>query len=232
IDAAQVFSDYDARYTFTKLINPPDLEPEFNRAVQQIRYNGAVARINFALRELPDFSSIGFPLSERALRGTLVIAPSLKQLERAFDRAKYGDLSDRPYLELSIPSLADPTLAPAGKHVLSVWLQYAPYRGDFDTERVLELVLTRLCEFAPNLRSLLLHAQVLMPRDFEARFNLSEGHLYGGDMTLNQAFFLRPIPGFSQYGTPIEQLYLCGSATHPGGGVCGLAGRNAANRIL
>jgi phytoene dehydrogenase-like protein len=232
IKAAQVISDYDSRYTFTKLINPPELEPEFNRAVQNIRYNGAVARVNLALRELPDFTGIGYPLSEKALRGTLVIAPSLMQLEKAFDRAKYGDIYDEPYLEATIPSLADPTLSPAREHVLSIWLQYAPYRGDFDAQRVTELALARLSEYAPNLRSRVLHAQVLTPHDFEARFNLSEGHLYGGDMTLTQAFFLRPIPGFAQYRTPIEQLYLCGSATHPGGGLSGLAGRNVASQIL
>jgi phytoene dehydrogenase-like protein len=232
IEARQVISDYDARHTFTKLINPPELEPEFNRAVQQIRYNGAVARINLALRELPEFTGIGYPLSEEALRGTLVIAPSLMHLEKAFDRVKYGDLSDKPYLEATIPSLADPTLAPAGEHVLSIWLQYAPYRGDFEAQRVLESALAQLSEFAPNLRSSVLHAQVLTPSDFETRFNLSEGHLYGGDMTLAQAFFLRPIPGFAQYQTPIEQLYLCGSATHPGGGVSGLAGRHVASQIL
>jgi len=159
-----------------------------------------------------------------------VLAPSLAQLERAFDGAKYGSVSDQPYIEACIPTLADPTLAPAGRHVLSIWLQYAPYRNNLDPQRLSELALARLSEFAPNLRSLVLHTQVVTPRDFEERFQLSEGHLYGGDMTLSQAFFLRPLPGFAQYRTPIEQLYLCGAATHPGGGVSGLAGKNAANR--
>jgi phytoene dehydrogenase-like protein len=228
IIAEQVISDYDARHTFTRLVAPPELEPEFNRAVRHIRYNGAVARVNLALRELPSFTGI----AEEALRGTLMLAPSLAQLERAFDRAKYGDVAEQPYLEASIPTLADPTLAPAGQHVLSVWLQYAPYRGTFTAERVCDLALARLSEFAPDLRSLVLHAQVLTPHDFEAQFDLSEGHLYGGDMTLAQAFFLRPLPGFAQYRTPIERLYLCGAATHPGGGISGLAGRNAARELL
>jgi phytoene dehydrogenase-like protein len=227
IDATRVISDYDALHTFTQLVDPPELEPEFNRAVRRTRYNGAVARVNLALRELPSFTG----LDDQALRGTLTIAPSLAQLEKAFDAAKYGGIADQPYLEASIPSLADPTLAPAGQHVMSIWLQYAPYRNDIAPEQVRELALARLSEFAPNLRSLALHAQVTMPRDFEARFGLSEGHLYGGDMTLAQAFFLRPIPGFAQYRTPIEGLYLCGAATHPGGGVSGLAGRNAALAI-
>jgi phytoene dehydrogenase-like protein len=221
-----VISDYDARHTFTQLVDPPELEPEFNRAVANIRYNGAVARINLALRDLPRFTDV----ADDALRGTLVLAPSLAQLERAFDGAKYGSVSDQPYIEACIPTLADPTLAPAGRHVLSIWLQYAPYRNNLDPQRLSELALARLSEFAPNLRSLVLHTQVVTPRDFEERFQLSEGHLYGGDMTLSQAFFLRPLPGFAQYRTPIEQLYLCGAATHPGGGVSGLAGKNAANR--
>jgi phytoene dehydrogenase-like protein len=228
IEAARVISDYDARHTFTRLVAPPELEPEFNRAVRNIRHNGAVARINLALRELPTFAG----LAEEALRGTLVIAPSLAQIERAFDAAKYGHVSNTPYIEASIPSLADPTLAPAGRHVMSIWLQYAPYHGDVDAERLRELALARLGEHAPELRSLVLHAQVLTPRDFATQFDLSEGHLYGGDMTLAQAFFLRPIPGFAQYRTPIENLYLCGAATHPGGGLSGIGGKNAADQVL
>jgi len=228
IDAARVVSDYDARQTFTRLVDPPELEPEFNRAVRNIRYNGAVARVNLALRDLPGFTGV----TEAALRGTLTIAPTLAQIEKAFDAAKYGGMSDWPYIEACIPTLADPRLAPAGRHVLSVWLQYAPYRGNLDPQRVAELAIERLSEFAPDLRSLVQHTQVVTPRDFEERFQLSEGHLYGGDMTLSQAFFLRPLPGFAQYRTPIEQLYLCGAATHPGGGVSGLGGRNLASELL
>ncbi len=222
IAASQIISDYDARQTFTQLVDPPELEPEFNRAVRVLRYNGSVARINLALRELPSFTGLG----EDALRGTLVLAPSLAQLEKAFDAAKYGQIAEHPYIEASLPSLADPTLAPAGQHVLSIWLQYAPYRGQIAPQRIYELALERLSEFAPNLREHVLHAQVITPQDFEARYQLSEGHLYGGDMTLAQAFFLRPIPGYAQYRTPIERLFMCGAATHPGGGVNGLAGKN------
>ncbi len=227
IAATRVISDYDARHTFTRLVDPPELEPEFNRAVANIRYNGAVARVNLALRELPSFTGI----AEDALRGTLVLAPSIAQLEKAFDGAKYGGVSDQPAIEANIPTLADPTLAPAGQHVLSIWLQYAPYHNNLDPQRLSELALARLSEFAPNLRSLVLASQVITPRDFEQRFQLSQGHVYGGDMTLSQAFFLRPLPGFAQYRTPIEQLYMCGAATHPGGGMSGLAGRNAADRV-
>lgn len=231
IEAAHIISDYDARFTFTKLVPPFELEPEFNRAVQQTRLNGGVARINLALRELPALNVVGDTISEAALAGTLVVAPSLAYLEKAYDCAKYGNLSDRPYLEVTIPSITDPTLAPAGSQVMSIWLQYAPYRGEFDHQRLLEAALASLSEFAPDLRSLVLHAQVLSPRDFAAQFNLSAGDLYGGEMSPTQAFFLRPIPGYAQYRTPIAGLYLCGAATHPGGGVSGLNGRNAANQI-
>ncbi len=222
ISASRIISDYDARHTFTQLVAPPELEPEFNRAVQHIHYNGSVAHINLALRELPRF--VGLDTS--ALQGTLVIAPSLAYLERAFDNAKYGQLSEQPYLEASIPSLADPSLAPAGQHVLSIWVQYVPYRGKIAAERVLEVALNQLSNYAPNLRGLVIASQVRTPADYATQFDLSEGHLYGGEMTLAQAFFLRPIPGFAQYHTPIGGLDLCGAATHPGGGISGLAGKH------
>jgi phytoene dehydrogenase-like protein len=227
IDATMIISDYDARHTFSNLVSPPELEPEFNRAVRNIRYNGAVARINLALRELPKFTG----LADESLAGTLSIAPSLAYIEQAFDGAKYGDISNQPFLEVTVPTISDATLAPAGKHVISIWLQYAPYRNNVNPERVCDLAVDRLSEFVPNLRSLVQHSQVIMPRDYEAQFHLSEGHLYGGEMNLAQAFYLRPLPGFAQYRTPISHLYLCGAATHPGGGVHGLSGRNAAREL-
>lgn len=227
IKASQVISDYDARYTFTKLVSPVDLEPEFNREVKRIFYKGSVARINLALSDLPDFAGI----SQEALKGTLVISPSLAYLEKAFDSCKYGVPASQPYIEISIPSLSDPTLAPSGKHVMSIWIQYIPYQSSISQEQVQKLAVTSLSEFAPNLESLILHSQVFTARDFEASFNLTEGHLYGSDMSLSQVFFLRPIPGFAQYTTPIAQLFLCGSATHPGGGIFGLSGRNLTKGI-
>jgi phytoene dehydrogenase-like protein len=230
LEAGLVVSDYDAQYSFTKLIAPPELEPEFNRELQHVRYNGAVARINLALSALPDISTTG--LSQEALQGTLVLAPSVTAIEKAFDCAKYGNVSAKPCLEVTIPSLTDPTLAPAGQHVMSIWVQYVAYKAKADGQSICKLALSQLSEFMPNLESLVLHKQVLTPQDFETQFHLTEGHLYGGDMTLAQAFFLRPIPGFAQYQTPIERFYLCGAATHPGGGISGLAGRNAAKQIL
>jgi phytoene dehydrogenase-like protein len=204
IDADTIISDYDARYTFTTLVPPPELEPEFNRAIRRIKYDGAVARVNLALKELPS-------LPKDALLGTFTLAPSLSYLERAFDATKYGDVSDNPFIEATIPTIPDPSLAPPGKHVMSIWFQYAPYRNNVSAERILNLCLERLTPFAPNLKSIVESTQVLLPRDLESQFHLTEGHLYGAEMTLAQAFFLRPIPGFAQHETPIPHLYLCGA---------------------
>ncbi len=226
IDATMVISDYDARFTFTELVPPPELEPEFNRAVRHARYSGAVARINFALKELPTFTG----LAQEALSGTLIVAPSVKYLEKAYDGAKRGSVSEHPYIEVTIPSLSDATLAPNGKHVMSVWMQYVPYSSKVEPDKIGELAIKQLSEFCPNLKSLVEHTQVIAPKDLESQFHLSEGSLCGGEVNLAQAFYLRPIPGFAQYHTPISQLYLCGSATHPGG-INGLSGRNAAREV-
>lgn len=223
IGASLVMSDYDARYTFTHLVSPPELEPEFNRAVKNIRYSGAVARINFALKELPKIKG----LSADALRGTLVLAPSVAYLERAYDGGKRGDISKEPYLEVAVPSISDPSLAPAGKHVMSIWMQYAPCYSTARADQLQALSIEKLSEFCPDLKSLVEHSQVILPREFESQYNLTEGNLYGGEINLTQAFYLRPLPGYSHYGTPIEGLSLCGSATHPGG-LSGISGRNAA----
>lgn len=226
IDASVVISDYDARYTFTHLVPPPELEPEFNRAVKNLRYSGAVARLNFALKELPKFTG----LTNDALSGTLVVAPSVAYLEKAYDGGKRGDVSKQPYLEVTVPSLSDSSLAPSGKHVMSVWMQYAPCHSTVKAEQLRELVVQHLSDFCPNIKSIIEHFQVTTPREFEAKYHLTEGNLYGGELNLAQAFYLRPLPGFAQYGTPISQLYLCGAATHPGG-INGLSGRNAAREI-
>lgn len=223
IDASLILSDYDARYTFTQLVSPPELEPEFNRAVKNIRYSGAVARLNFALKEMPRFAG----LTEDALSGTLLLSPSIKYLEKAYDGGKRGDISKEPYLELTIPTAGDSTLAPKGKHVMSVWMQYTPCHSTVKPDQLRDLVLQQLSEFCPNLKSLVEHSQVITPREFESQYKLSEGNLYGGEINLTQSFYLRPLAGFAHYSTPISQLYLCGSATHPGG-ITGLSGRNAA----
>ena len=158
-------------------------------------------------------------------------------MERAYDDAKYGRFSRRPYIDIVIPSLTDPSVAPPGKHVMSCFVQYAPYHlkeGTWDEKREEfgDTVIDTLAEYAPNLRGIILHRQVLTPLDIERRFGLSEGNIFQGELTLEQLFFLRPVPGWAQYRTPIRNLYMCGSATHPGGGIMGASGLNAARKIL
>jgi phytoene dehydrogenase-like protein len=158
-------------------------------------------------------------------------------MERAYDDAKYGRYSRRPYIDIVIPSLTDPSVAPPGKHVMSCFVQYAPYHlkdGAWDDERDAwgDAVIDTIAEYAPNIRSRILHRQILTPLDIEREFGLSEGNIFQGELTLEQLFFLRPAPGWSDYRTPVRGLYLCGSATHPGGGIMGAPGRNAAQRVL
>jgi len=158
-------------------------------------------------------------------------------MERAYDQAKYGEFSRRPYIDMVIPTLTDPSVAPPGKHVLSCFVQYAPYKlkdGTWDEQRDAfgNAVIDTIAEYAPNIRDIILHKQVLTPLDLEREFGLTEGNIFQGELTLEQLFFLRPAPGWAQYETPIRKLWMCGSATHPGGGIMGAPGRNAARRIL
>jgi phytoene dehydrogenase-like protein len=186
-----------------------------------------------ALDTLPRFKSA----PEQTLGGAIHIGPSIDYLERAADDAKYGRFSRQPFLEITIPSVADPSLAPAGKHVMSVWMQSAPYHlreTNWSDQRdaLGDLVVDLIEDYAPGLKDSILHRQVLTPLDLEQIYGLTEGHPYHGEMSLDQIFFMRPIPGWARYGTPIENLYLCGSGTHPGGGITGLPGYYAAKRIL
>ncbi len=172
------------------------------------------------------------------LRGAISISPSIEYLERAFDDAKYGAMSTRPYLEAVIPSLTDGAFAPAGKHVMSVLVQYAPYQlaeGAWDTERrddLGDVVVRTLTEYAPDLESKILHREVLTPLDIEDRFGMTEGSIYHGELALAQFFFMRPIGGYADYRGPVAGLYLCGAGAHGGGGVNGVPGRNAARVAL
>jgi phytoene dehydrogenase-like protein len=234
ISARLVVSNADPRRTFLGLVGPLELDPHFVWGVQNIKLRGAVAKVHLALDGLPRFKGVD---GDAHLRGTIVISPSLPYLERAYDAAKYGEISPQPYLEITVPSLADPSLAPAGKHVLSVHAQFAPYHlknGTWEAKREAlgDWVIGTLSEYAPNLRSLILQSQILTPLDLENRFGLTEGSLHHGEMMLDQILFMRPVPGWAQYRTPIEGLYLCGSGAHPGGGVTGAPGRNAARQIL
>jgi phytoene dehydrogenase-like protein len=172
------------------------------------------------------------------LRGAISISPSIDYMERAYDDAKYGQFSRRPYIDMVIPSLTDPSVAPPGKHVMSCFVQYAPYHlrdhGNWDQQREAfgDAVINAIAEYAPNIKDIILHRQVLTPLDIERDFGLTEGNIFQGELTLEQLFFLRPVPGWAQYVTPIDRLYMCGSATHPGGGIMGAPGKNAAERIL
>ncbi len=236
IGASWVVSNADPRRTFIGLVEPLDLEPTFMRHVRNLKYRGCCAKVNLALGELPQFKDV--PAGDAQLRGAISISPSLEYLERAYDDAKYGAPSARPVLEAVIPTLGDPSLAPAGKHVMSILVQYAPYRlkeGGWDAQRreaLGDAVVETLASYAPNLPSAILHRQVLTPLDLEDVFAMTEGNIYHGEMTLDQVMFMRPVQGWSRYRTPIERLYLCGAGTHPGGGVTGAPGYNAAQVVL
>jgi phytoene dehydrogenase-like protein len=203
--------------------------------VRRYKFRGSSGKVNLALDALPDFTAL--PGAGPHLRGAISISPAVEYMERAYDEAKYGRYSRRPYIDMVIPSLTDPSVAPPGKHVASCFVQYAPYHlkeGNWDDQREAfgDTVIDTLAEYAPNIKDLILHRQVLTPLDIERDFGLTEGNIFQGELTLEQLFFLRPAPGWAQYRTPVRNLYMCGSATHPGGGIMGAPGRNAANRIL
>lgn len=233
--ANYILSNGNPRHTFLQLVGAPYLPAQFVRQVRNIRFKGATAKLNLALKALPDFPAAGGDVNR--LSGHIVIGPDLDYLERAYDDAKYGRISRRPCLDAVIPTLLDPDLAPGGHHIMSVIMQYAPYRlreGDWYRMRepLGELIIDTLAEYAPNIRELILHRQVITPLDWERDYGLAEGNIYHGQMALDQLLFMRPVPGFARYRTPVDNLYLCGAGTHPGGGVSGAPGRNAARALL
>ncbi len=243
IRAQTVVSGMDPRRTFLKLLPPDSLPPEFVDAVERYRTRGSSAKVNLALDALPEFSALAGKEVARHngvpphLRGAISISPSLDYLERAYDDARQGQFSRRPYLDIIIPSLIDPGMAPPGKHVMSVFCQYAPYHleggwSDAQRQALGQAVIDTLAEYAPDLEKNILHCQVLTPWDLEETFGLTGGNIFQGELALQQLFFLRPVPGWAGYRTPIRNLYLCGSGTHPGGGVSGAPGRLAALTIL
>ena len=235
IPARIVASSLDPRLTFLRLLEPGLLPVDFVEDVGRFKFRGSSAKVNLALDALPDFTCLPGPGAH--LRGAISISPSVDYMERAYDDAKYGRFSQKPYIDIVIPSLTDPSVAPPGKHVMSCFVQYAPYHlkdGTWDEQRdaLGDAVVETLAEYAPNLPGRILHRQVLTPLDLEREWGLSEGNIFQGELTLEQLFFLRPVPGWAQYTTPIRGLYMCGSATHPGGGIMGAPGRNAAKKIL
>jgi phytoene dehydrogenase-like protein len=235
LNAWLVASSADPRRTFFQLLDPLAFDTELVRVIKNFRYKGAVAKVNLALSELPHFTAAPGDRALAHLRGAISISPSLDYLERAYDAAKYRGLSPQPYLEAVIPSLLDPSRAPEGQHVMSVWMQYAPYHleggwTDEKREQLGNLVVDTLAQYAPNLKRAILYRQVLTPVDIERQYGLTEGNVFHGEITLDQLFFMRPAPGWAQYATPVEGLYLCGSGTHPAGAL--VPGRNAARQIL
>ena len=239
IPARVVISNADPRHTFLRLVDPTDLDPDFLNKIRNYRSQGAAAKINLALAGLPSFSALEKSDREGAtqLSGRIHIGPDIDYLERAYDDAKYGDYSMQPYMDITIPSLTDETLAPAGSHVMSIYVQFAPFKlkeGDWTSRReeFAETVVKALSNYAPNLRELIIHRQIITPLDLEQTYGLSGGHIFHGEMSLDQFFTFRPLIGWAQYRSPIEGLYLCGAGAHPGGGVTGAPGANASREIL
>lgn len=235
IRARAVVSNADPRTTFLKLVDPAHLMPEFVLKLQHYRMPGTVAKVNLALSGLPKFRALGAGTNGE-MQGRIHIGPEIDYLERAFDESKYGAMSTEPYLEVAIPSLLDASLAPAGKHVMSIYFQYAPFKlkdGDWNSRRssLGDTVVKTLSEYAPDLAGLIEAGQIITPQDLEDTFGLSGGHIYHGELTLDQFFTMRPLLDWARYNSPIRNLYLCGSGTHPGVGLTGGSGANAAREI-
>jgi phytoene dehydrogenase-like protein len=228
ITAIAVVSGADPKRTFLNLVNASDLEPGFLAKIRAYRAMGTAGKMNLALSRLPSF--IGIQNGSNDLSGRIHIGPDTDYLERAFDAVKYGRLSPRPYLDIAIPSITDSTLAPKGAHVMSIHVQYMPY--DTRRDELADAVIKTLSEYAPDIRETMVHHQVLTPRDLEQTYGLTGGHIFHGEHGLDQLFAFRPLLGWARYRTPINSLYLCGAGTHPGGGLTGAPGSNAAREII
>jgi phytoene dehydrogenase-like protein len=237
ISAKAIISNADPKRTLLKLVDPTHLSPDFVMKLQHYRMPGTVAKVNLALSGLPKFTGLNGSTDTAALSGRIHIGPEIDYLERAFDESKYGNFSKQPYLEVAIPSLTDPSLAPSGQHVMSIYMQYAPFKlkdTDWETQRKAlgQTVVQTLSQYAPNLPELILTHQIITPQDLEETYGLTGGHIFHGELSLDQFFTMRPLLDWARYRTPIQSLYLCGSATHPGAGLTGGSGANAAKEIL
>lgn len=237
INAKVVVSNADPKRTLLKLVDPTHLSPDFVAKLQHYRMPGTVAKVNLALSSLPKFKALDGLENGNALAGRIHIGPEIDYLERAFDESKYGSFSKQPYLEVAIPTVTDPTLAPAGQHVMSIYMQYAPFKlknSDWDKQRVPlgDTVVKTLTQYAPNLPELILTHQIITPRDLQDIYGLTGGHIFHGELSLDQFFTMRPLLDWARYRTPIQNLYMCGSGTHPGAGLTGGSGANAAREIL
>ena len=232
-----VISSVDPHLTFLKMVGAEHLDDEFTTAIRRYKLRGSSGKVNLALDRVPEFTSR--PGIGPHLRGDVAISPSIDYLERAYDEAKYGAFSRRPYLNVVIPSLVDPSVAPPGKHVMSIFVQYAPYHlkegaqaWPSQREAFGDAVIDTLSEYCPTLKDSILHRQVLTPLDIEEMTGLGEGNIFQGELSLEQIFFLRPAARWARYKTPIRNLWMCGSAVHPGGGIMGAPGANAARDLL
>lgn len=237
IQASVVLSNADPKVTFLQLVEPTDLPEGFRRDVANIRMQGCSLKINLALDALPDFTAYPGAQPGPHHGATMHICPSMDYVDRAWEEAQRGQPSSSPLLEITIPTAYDDSLAPPGKHIMGMFVQYAPYslrQGDWDQckEQFAERCIDVLAEYAPNIRQSIIHRQVISPLDLERQYALTGGNIFHGDMTLDQLFCMRPLAGWAQYRTPIRGLYLCGSGTHPGGGVMGAPGYNAARQVL
>ena len=230
-----VISGLDPKQTFLNLVNENELPNEFVRDIKNFRIRGSSGKVNLALDGLPNFTCL--PGDGHHLRGAMSISPSYDYLENAYDDAKYGNFSKKPFMDVILPSVLDPEMAPPGKHVMSCFVQYAPYNinggwNDQKREAFGDAVVNALAEYAPNIKDIILHRQVLTPSDLESTFGLTEGNIFHGELTIQQLFSLRPAVRWADYTTPIRNYYQCGSGTHPGGGITGSPGEMAAKKIL
>jgi phytoene dehydrogenase-like protein len=235
IVANDVVSGLDPHRTLTQLIDERELPSGLKESLRRYRYRGSSGKVNLALDGLPEFTCM--PGYGPHMRGAFSISPSLDYLERAYDDAKYGEFSRHPYMDIVIPSMIDPGMAPPGKHVMSVFVQYAPYHlnggwTDEKREAFGDTVLDTLSHYIPNLKSIVLHRQVLTPLDIERITGLTEGNIFQGELALHQLFFMRPAPEWARYRTPVRNYWQCGAGTHPGGGIMGASGRLAAREML
>jgi len=235
LDAPVVVSALDPRRTFLELVDPRELPSDLVDNVERMRFRGVSAKVNFALDGLPVFPALAD--TREHYGGFVNIGPTIEYVERAYDAAKYGWYSERPYIDAAIQSVVDPDMAPPGKHVMSCFVQYAPYHlkgGDWDTERenFADTVQATFESFFPGFSNLVLQREVQTPLDIERTVGLTEGNIFAGEFFAPQMYFFRPAPGWSQYRTPIDGYYQCGSGTHPGGCVIGAPGKLASQQIL
>ncbi len=237
ISARAIVSNADPKRTLMGMVDPAHLTPDFIQKIKNYRCMGTVAKINLAISALPEFTALKAKGNGNLLQGRIQISPEIDYLERAFDESKYGNFSRNPYIEITFPSLSDPSLAPAGQHVMSIYMQYAPYKlknSDWESQRTAfgETVVKTITQYAPNLPLTILRHQIITPKDLEETYGLTGGHIFHGELALDQFFTMRPLLDWARYKTPIERLYLCGSGTHPGTGLTGGSGANAAREIV